>query len=95
MTKTFPPYLIISKHRRTGKGVSPEFRTDKFSVWEYLLCCLEFSHFSFSLLRHPGQAGCGLEPVFRSTASAHDVISAIPHHGDRATLTMAPTLPAS
>lgn len=86
MPKTSPLYLIISKHRRTEKGISPEFRTDKFSVLEYLLHCLEFSRFSFSLLLHPGQAGYGLEPVFRSTASAHDIISAIPHHGDQAML---------
>lgn len=95
MPKNFPLYLIISKHRRAGKGVSPEFRTDEFSVLDYLLRCLEFSHFSLSLLLHPGRAGCGLEPAFRSTASAHDVTSAIPPHGDQATLTMAPPLPAS
>lgn len=98
MRKPSPLYLIISKHRRTGKGVSPEFRTDEFSILEYLLHCLECSCFSFSLLLHPGQAGYGLEPVFRSMASAHDIISAIPHHGDQAMLsngTDSASLPSS
>lgn len=94
MLKTSLLYLIISKHRRTGKGVSPEFRTDKFCVLEYLLHCLEFSYFSFSLLLHPGQAGCGLEPVFRSAASAHEILSAIPTMGIMPCSSMALTLPA-
>lgn len=91
------PPLCISLCRNTeeqGKGVSPEFRTDKFHVLEYLLHCLEFSPFSFSLLLHPGQAGSGLEPVFRSAASAHEILSAIPTMGIRPCSAMALTLPA-
>lgn len=40
----------------------------------------------FGLLVHLGQAGHGQQPILRPTASVHDIISAVPHHEDQATL---------